>query len=101
MDEEVKVTEEVIEEPNKDIHELYAEKKNAFKEKYADVINDLCTKYDKDLGVGLDMLEGIARAKIEGKEPLYVSNVEFDIDGLVEDYVEIQRLSFDIYAGRF
>ena len=83
----------------KDLRELLAEKREAFKEKYADVINDLCTKYDKDLGVGFNMLEAIARAKIHGEEPLYESNAEYDIDELARDYAEIERISLDIYAG--
>lgn len=83
----------------KDLRELLAEKREEFRAKYADVINDLCVKYDKDLGVGFFMLEAIARAKIHGEEPLYESNIEFDADELAKDYAEIERISLDIYAG--
>lgn len=58
------------------------------KEKYADVINDLAVKYEKDTGVGFDMLIAIARAKDNNLEPGYTTDIEFDMDELLKDYNE-------------
>ena len=64
-------------------------KAEEMKEKYADVINELATKYGKDLGVGFEMLKAIARAKIYGEEPLYAADIEFNLDELVQDEKEL------------
>lgn len=63
------------------------------KEKYADVINDLAVKYEKDVGVGFDMLIAIARAKDNNLEPEYTTDIEFDMDELLKDYNEYLILS--------
>lgn len=71
------------------------EKELAFKDKYADVINNLAVKYEKDLGVGYDMLCGIARAKLypEQGEQQNFTDIEYNEAEMVEDYKEIERLS--------
>lgn len=69
------------------------EKELAFKDKYADVINDLAVKYEKDLGVGYDMLCAIARGEIYNVEPLYNTDIEYNKEEMVEEYKEIERLS--------
>lgn len=76
-----------------DIREELHKRKEEFQEKYADVINDLATKYEKPVDVGYDILCGIARAEIEGIEPLYETEIDFDKATLVEEYKEIERLS--------
>jgi hypothetical protein len=63
------------------------------KEKYADIINDLATKYEKDVGVGFDMLIAIARAKDNNEEPEYTTDIEFDMEELKKDYDEYLILS--------
>ncbi len=68
--------------------EKLAEKYKELVEKYADVINDLCVKYDKTTDLGFEMLKAIARAKILNLEPEYSSNIDFDPDELVKDYLE-------------
>lgn len=72
--------------------ELIAEKRKEIEEKYADVINDLCVKYDKTTDIGFDMLIAIARANKENIEPLYETNIEFDMEELAEDYAEYSEL---------
>ncbi len=64
------------------------EKVRELKEKYADVINDLSLKYDKDAGVAFDMLIAIARAKVLGLEAAYETNIELDEEQLRKDYIE-------------
>ena len=83
-----------------ELKEKLAEREKEFQEKYADIINDLCVKYDKDLGVGCDMLKAIARAKILGQEPLYTTNIEFDLEELLNDYVEIQTIEIEIHNNK-
>lgn len=63
------------------------------KEKYADVINDLATKYEKDVGVGFDMLIAIARAKFNNLDPEYTTDIEFDEAELQKDYEEYLTLA--------
>ena len=83
-----------------ELKEKLAEREKEFQEKYADIINDLCVKYGKDLGVGYDMLKAIARAKILGQEPLYSTNLEFDLEELLNDYVEIQTIEIEIHNNK-
>lgn len=75
--------------------ELIAEKRKELEEKYADVINDLCVKYDKTTDIGFDMLIAIARANKENVEPAYETNIEFDIEELAKDYAEYLKLCED------
>jgi len=79
-----------------DLHEKYAVKEQEFKEKYADVINDLAVKYGVDLGVGYDMLCGIARGVIYDVEPLYVAEIDYNKDEMVKDYQELLNISIEI-----
>jgi hypothetical protein len=74
-------------------NDKYEQKSKEMREKYADIINDLSVKYDKDLGVGFEMLKAIARANIIGEEPLYSTNIEFDLKELVEDYAVLSYYS--------
>lgn len=69
------------------------EKVREMKEKYADVINDLSIKYDKDVGVAWDMFKAIARAKTFGLEPMYTTNIELDEEELKKDYREFLELA--------
>lgn len=73
--------------------ELYHKKQEEMKEKYADVINDIATKYNKDVGVGLDMLKAVAKANLDREEVLYSSNIEFDLVELIRDYAELRYYS--------
>lgn len=66
------------------------------KEKYADVINDLCCKYDKTVDVGFDMLTAIARANFNGLKPEYETDLELDEVLLLEDYEEYLLLAEDV-----
>lgn len=75
--------------------ELIAEKRKEIEEKYADVINDLCVKYDKTTDIGFDMLIAIARANKENVEPAYETNIEFDMEELAKDYAEYLELCED------
>lgn len=74
------------------VKEEYIKKMYEIQEKYKPVIVDLCIKYDKDLGVGYDMLIAIARAMAIEEEPLYETNVEYDADELLKDYLELEAL---------
>lgn len=74
-----------------DIREELHKREAEFEEKYADVINDLGVKYNTPNGV--DYLKAIARADIEGLEPLYETEIDFDKPTMIEEYKEIQRLS--------
>lgn len=82
------------------LQEDYAKKSDEMREKYADVINDLSIKYDKDLGVAFEMLKAIPRAIIVGLEPLYSTTIELDIDELIQDYAELERISVQIAEAR-
>lgn len=79
-----------------ELQEEYAKKKDELREKYADIINDLSIKYDKDLGVALEMLESIPRALVLGLEPKYDTTIEFDAEELIQDYAELESLSIEI-----
>lgn len=72
------------------------EKVREMKEKYADVINDLAVKYDKDVGVAWDMFKAIARAKTYGLEPMYTTNIELDEEELRKDYMEFADLALRV-----
>ena len=61
--------------------------------KYVDIINDLCTKYDKTTDVGFDMLIAIARANKENLEPEYSTDLELDMEELRKDYEEYLGLA--------
>ena len=74
------------------IKEEYIKKSYEIQEKYKDVIVDLCMKYDKDLGVGFDMLKAIAYAKANDEEPLYAPTIEYDEEELLKDYEELEAL---------
>lgn len=76
-----------------DFHELYENKKQEMREKYADVINDLSVKYNVDLGVALDYLEAIAKANLDKEEVLYVADVEYNMVELIRDYAELRYYS--------
>lgn len=76
------------------IREKLHQKEAAFKEKYADVMNDLVTKYNKPIDIGYDLLGGIARAKLyPEEEQLYFTDIEYDEAEMVEEYLEIEILS--------
>lgn len=75
------------------LHEKIEAKRAEMKEKYADIINDLATKYEKDLGVGFDMLCAIPRAVELGEEPLYTTELEYNADELMKDWKELEALS--------
>lgn len=75
------------------VHEELEKKRAEFKEKYADVIKNLVIKYGKPVDIGYDMLCGIARGVIYDVEPLYVPDVEYNKDEMVEDYKVIEELS--------
>lgn len=68
--------------------EELTEKVKFMKEKYADAINDIAVKYDKDLGVAYGMFLAIPRAMLVGLEPLYTTDVELDYDELLNDYID-------------
>lgn len=73
--------------------EKFTQKANEMREKYADVINDLAVKHNVDVGIGFEMLKAIARAKVLGVDPMYVTEVEFDIEELAKDYTTLLALS--------
>lgn len=76
-----------------EIKEQYRAKKNAMKEKYAQIIESIAIKNGVDMGVAFDMLEAIARG---GN---YQYDGELDLDELKNDYEEIVELSKQILAG--
>ena len=76
-----------------EIREQIAELSKEIREKYADVINDLAVKHNVDVGIGFEMLKATARAKLLGLEPMYETEVEFDIEELVKDYSKLLALS--------
>lgn len=76
--------------------EKMAEKVKEIKEKYADVINDLSVKYDKDVGVAFFYLIAIPRAVIIGEAPLYSADIEYNLDELCEDYIEYLELAKEV-----
>lgn len=76
-----------------EIREQFTELANEMREKYADVINDLAVKHNVDVGIGFEMLKAIARAKVLGLEPMYETEVEFEIEELVKDYSKLLALS--------
>ncbi len=69
--------------------ELHEQKKEEMQEKYADVINDLAVKYGVDMGVAFDHLTAIARANMLHEEALYSTDIEYDLDELVDDYAKL------------
>lgn len=75
-----------------DLHELYAQKSNEMKEKYADVINEISVVRNVDVGVAFDMLKAVCR----GGE--YLDGIETDInlDELKADYFELCGISEQI-----
>lgn len=79
------------------MREELTKKSNEICEKYADVINDLCVKYDKTVDVGFEMLKAMARAKILNQEPLYETNIDINMDELVNDYVEYAELAEKVW----
>lgn len=87
MDEERVVEEEIT------ATERCIAKAEEMKEKYADVINDLAVKYHVTVDVAFERMKAIARAKIYGDEPLYSADIEYDIDGLIQDEKENLVLS--------
>lgn len=72
-----------------------AAKRKEIEEKYADVINDLCAKYDKTTDVGFDMLIAIARATKEKLKPEYETDKELNMEELLNDYNEYLELAKD------
>lgn len=76
-----------------DFHELHEAKINEMKEKYADVINDLATKYEVPVGEGFDRLKAIAYANLENEEVLYATDIEFNLVELIRDYAELRYYS--------
>ena len=83
-----------------DGREKLNEKSREIREKYADIINDLCVKYDKTVDVGFEMLKAIARAKILNQEPEYTTNIEFDVNELVGDYVAYAELAEEVFYNK-
>ena len=71
-------------------------KVNEMKEKYADVINDLCVKYEKTTDLGFDMLVAIARADFNGLEPEYETDLELDRVELLADYEQYLLLAEEV-----
>ena len=70
--------------------EEYIKKSEEIRTKYKDVIDALARKYDKDVGVGYDMLLAIGRAILHDEEPLYSQEeVELDTGELFDDYCEL------------
>ena len=78
-----------MEEIREQLHKREAE----FEEKYSEVARNLSIKYGKPTDIGFDLLKGIARGVIYNVEPLYVPDIDYDKDAMVEDYREIERLS--------
>lgn len=76
-----------------DFHELHAKKKEEMQEKWADVINDIATKYNCDLGEAFDRMEAIAKANLDKEEVLYSADIDFDLVELIRDYAEIRYYS--------
>lgn len=76
-----------------EIRELLHKKEAEFEQKYYEVAKHLATKYDKDMGVGYDMLKGNARGYIYNVPCLYEIDIDFDKDGMIADYKEIETLS--------
>lgn len=74
-------------------HELHEKKTAEMKEKYAEVINNLSTLYNVDLGVAWNCLEAIAKAHLDNQKVLYVTDVEFDLVELIRDYAELRYYS--------
>jgi len=75
------------------IHEKIEKAYEEFAKKYADVINDLSTKYNVDVGVARDHLIAIARAKVLRLEEKYTTDIEYDENELIRDYAAILELS--------
>lgn len=72
--------------------EELTKKVEEIKEKYKNVINDLSMKYDKDISVAFYMLIAIPSAIVIGEKPLYETDVEYNVDELVNDYFEYLNL---------
>lgn len=68
--------------------EKLTEKVKLMKEKYADVINDIAIKYNKDVGVAYSMFLAIPRAMLLGQEPLYKTDIDLNYDELCNDYLD-------------
>ena len=70
-----------------ELKEQYEAKARAMKEKYADVINEISTKHNVDVGVAFDMLKATCRG---GN---YAEGFEFDRQELMKDYLELADIS--------
>ena len=75
------------------IREELHKRQEEFAEKYSEVARNLSIKYGKTTDFGIGALEGIARGVIYNVEPLYVPDIDYDKEAMVEDYREIERLS--------
>lgn len=64
-----------------------------FKEKYADVINDLLTKYGGTIDKGFDYLLAMLRAWENGEEPLYTTELEVNREEMLADYKEYLNIA--------
>lgn len=75
-----------------DLHELYAQKAQEMKEKYADVINEISVIHNVPVDDAFDMLKAVCRG---GK---YLEGIETDIDldELNKDYFELCGISEQI-----
>ena len=71
----------------------YAEKSAEMREKWADVINEICCVKGVDTGVGFEMLKAVAR----GAD--YADNIPFDKAELQKDYFELLEISNMIAFG--
>lgn len=83
-----------------DLSEELKLKDEAFEKKYAEVARNLAIKYGKTTDVGLNMLKGIARGVIYNVEPLYVPDIEYNKEEMLEDYRELEKLSKEITFGK-
>ena len=68
----------------------FAQKNNAFREKYKDLIYDVAMARGVDLGIAFDMVKATARG---GN---YCDGLQYDLQALKEDYYEIACLSEEI-----
>lgn len=73
-----------------ELREKYAQKKAEMREEYADVINEISTKHNVDVGVAFDMLLATCR----GGD--YADGFDFDREGLQKEYEELLDLSVQI-----
>lgn len=82
--------------------EVLAAKRKEIEEKYAELIKDICVRFDKTTDVGFDILIAIARANKENLEPEYDIKDMFDEEAykvfteqLAQDYEEFLKLAED------